>query len=147
MNLILRKKSGDVYAICATVILATAVFSMSIGKINSANLEVHVYVRDTVVYEMPLAKDQIYVFYKPADATNEDVADAPADYSLVELSENEGQYLLGPITVSVENKKIDVLKETSAHHYCSIMPATGQANWSLTCAPNFFRVVIEEASQ
>lgn len=143
MALFLNKKSGDIYALCGVLILTSAVFSYSTSNVNASDLRVHVYVRDDIVYEMPLSQDQVYIFYKSADAGSSDVTEASTSDYLVELDDEYGRYLLGPITVEVKDRKIDVLKETSEHHYCALMPATGQANWSLTCAPNFFRVVIE----
>ena len=162
----LTKKAGDTFAICALVILSTSVFVMTNKySVSSGSKIVNAYLRDEVIYQMAPKTNRTYVFYteehvnnfsdyndyligKPLNITEVyDIANKKfvslTNPKYVEVTSANAKLLLGPIVVNINNGYIDVLGERSQHNYCSIMKPTNQSNWPLTCAPNYFRVVIE----
>ncbi|NLI94465.1 MAG: hypothetical protein GX350_01465 [Erysipelotrichaceae bacterium] len=168
----LKKRPGDTYAVLAMLLLITTTFvGLSKSSTGSGPKVVNAYIRDSVVYQMSPAVDRTYIFHTSEHLEN---INEYSNYLLIEndevpqiseitsrgvykdynatniefinLDDKEGHLLQGPIVVSIEGGFVDVIAETSQHNYCSLMKATDQLNWPLTCAPNFFRVVIEVQS-
>ena len=164
----LKKRAGDTYVVCALAVLMTSVFAGTNTLSSSGvNKVVNAYLREETIFQMKIDKDQTYVFYTYEHINNENKATA---YPYIKWNTNEfgavidinskkelslkkaelilverknAHLLQGPIVVQISGGFVDVIAEKSKHNYCSLMKPTNQTNWPLTCAPNYFRVLIE----
>lgn len=145
----LYKTKADIYFLSGLLIVGSLAFNLvQKARTTSDNLVANVYITSAQVDQLSLKFDGKYLYYD--EARPEQIV----NYRVEEQDEREyrplgapyGEKLLGPITVEVKDGKVAVIDETSDHHYCRIQGWTDTANWPITCAPNYFVIIIEEAS-
>jgi len=117
----LVKKTSDVYAFCALLLLTSSVLVWTnVYNKPTGTLVANVYVKAVKIDSLPLDVDTMVTYLQ-------------ADYPVFK----------GDITVEITDGKVRVEKETSPLHYCSIQGYVGDAGLPIICAPNYFMVVIE----
>ncbi|MGI6713467.1 MAG: NusG domain II-containing protein [Bacilli bacterium] len=146
----LFKTPADTYLLSGLLILGSLSFHLvkKVRQPASGELVANVYVINQKVHTLSLKMPRLTVYYdaeKP-ESIEPHRLDLEHQYDYVPLSAPYGEMLLGPITVEVKEGKVAVIEETSKHHYCRIQGATNTPNWPITCAPNYFVIIVEVAS-
>lgn len=165
----LQKKSADVYAFCALLLVTSAilVYTDSYNKPQGSALQADVYLQATLIDSLKLDEDALYAYKQetgtgeyayvyqkylvvdPMDRSQDILQESTGAYAPAYYASNTALFYQGSletyeVTVEVAEGKVRIEKEDSPHHYCKIQGWVGEAGMPIICAPNYFMVVIEE---
>jgi hypothetical protein len=117
----LQKSVYDIYALSILMILTSLLIALTyLYNRPSGDLFVSVYMQQTLIEQHDLYENKIVVYRQ-------------ADYP----------FLLGDVTIEIEQNRVRIEKETSPLNVCSRQGWVDTPGLPIICAPNFLMAVIE----